>query len=260
MKYKIIFLDVDGTLVPYEYNALPSDKVAHAVRLAQDKCTVCIVTGRSYGFTKPVLEKLQITSGYVVVNNGSAIIDLVDESVVHTQPMDNSDVQEIFTICKEEEMIFSVKDTPFDTSHGLDLDEYTNPKIPENTFMILMEEIYSNEKIDHLLKRLAHLTTINAYKTTHKDPTKFGVNITHVNATKLFGVQFLLHKLHLNREDSIAAGDSYNDFPLLMASGLKVAMGNAIEDLKDIADYVAPPVTDDGVADVIERFILSDSS
>lgn len=44
--------------------------------------------------------------------------------------------------------------------------------------------------------------------------------------------------------------------PLLMACGLRVAMGNAVEDLKAIADYIAPPVENDGVADVIEKFIL----
>ena len=42
-----------------------------------------------------------------------------------------------------------------------------------------------------------------------------------------------------------------------MACGLKVAMGNAIPELKEIADYVAPSVDDDGVADVIEKFILN---
>lgn len=42
-----------------------------------------------------------------------------------------------------------------------------------------------------------------------------------------------------------------------MASGLKVAMGNAVDDLKAIADYIAPSVNEDGIVDVIEKFILS---
>lgn len=45
-----------------------------------------------------------------------------------------------------------------------------------------------------------------------------------------------------------------------MACGLKVAMGNATEDLKAIADYIAPSVDDDGVVDVIAKFILSESA
>ena len=50
-------------------------------------------------------------------------------------------------------------------------------------------------------------------------------------------------------------GDGYNDFPLLLAGGLKVAMGNAVSDLKKIADYIAPTVDEDGVATVIEKFL-----
>lgn len=41
-----------------------------------------------------------------------------------------------------------------------------------------------------------------------------------------------------------------------MACGFKVAMGNAVDEVKAIADYIAPPVEEDGVADVIEKFIL----
>jgi hydroxymethylpyrimidine pyrophosphatase-like HAD family hydrolase len=44
-----------------------------------------------------------------------------------------------------------------------------------------------------------------------------------------------------------------------MACGLRVAMGNAVEGLKEVADYVAPPVFEDGVVDVINRFVLKEN-
>ena len=62
--------------------------------------------------------------------------------------------------------------------------------------------------------------------------------------------------VRIEQYEIIGVGDGYNDFPLLMACGLKVAMGNATEDLKEIADYIAPTVDEDGVADVIEKFVL----
>ena len=52
----------------------------------------------------------------------------------------------------------------------------------------------------------------------------------------------------------VGVGDSYNDFPLLMACGLKAAMGNSVKEILDIADYVAPSVDDDGLANVIEKY------
>jgi len=62
--------------------------------------------------------------------------------------------------------------------------------------------------------------------------------------------------LGIKTDEIIAVGDGYNDFPFLMACGLKVAMGNAVPELKAIADYIAPSVDEDGIVDVIERFIL----
>ena len=54
----------------------------------------------------------------------------------------------------------------------------------------------------------------------------------------------------------IAAGDSYNDIPLLEACGLRIAMGNAVPELKALADYVAPSVDQDGLATAIDEFVL----
>lgn len=47
-----------------------------------------------------------------------------------------------------------------------------------------------------------------------------------------------------------------NDLPLFEASGFKVAMGNACPELKAVADYIAPSVTEDGLAHVVDRYIL----
>ena len=57
--------------------------------------------------------------------------------------------------------------------------------------------------------------------------------------------------------DTIGIGDGNNDKPWLLMCGLKVTMGNAVPELKAIADYIAPGVENDGVADVIEKFVLS---
>ena len=81
--------------------------------------------------------------------------------------------------------------------------------------------------------------------------------ITHADATKQHGVMEVAQILGIEKEDIIGVGDGYNDFPLLMACGLKIAMGNAVPELKAIADFVAPSVDEDGVAVVIEKFLLS---
>ena len=62
--------------------------------------------------------------------------------------------------------------------------------------------------------------------------------------------------LGLKANQVMAIGDSFNDLPVFEVAGTKVAMGDAPESLRQLADWVAPPVEEDGVAAAIEKFIL----
>lgn len=247
-------LDVDGTLVPYDYEALPSEAVVDAVEKAKDHVTVCIVTGRSYGFTKPVLDKLGLHTGFGVFNNGGQVMDLATRELIYNKHIDVSDAREIVDILHNARIPFFLKQEVttlgYKRGHFSKKDKITTP------YMFFTEETEDEENIERVLRQLSHLSNIVVHKASHKAPGKFGINIVHAEATKLHGVHEVIKKLEIEPEHVIGVGDGYNDFPLLMASGLKVAMGNAVEDLKEIADFVAPTVHDDGVAKVIDKYIL----
>lgn len=66
----------------------------------------------------------------------------------------------------------------------------------------------------------------------------------------------LLKAAGIPQKDSIAVGDSLNDMEMLQYAGLSVAMGNAVEEVKAAADHVVSPVLEDGVAEVIERYVF----
>ena len=83
------------------------------------------------------------------------------------------------------------------------------------------------------------------------------IHVTGSEASKLHGIVEVARILNIKTEEIIGVGDGYNDFPLLLACGLKVAMGNAIPELKAIADFIAPTVEEDGVAVVLEKFVLT---
>lgn len=85
------------------------------------------------------------------------------------------------------------------------------------------------------------------------------LDITHEEVSKLHGIVDVAKLIGVETKDSIGVGDGHNDFPLLLACGLKIAMGNAVPELKAIADFVAPTVNEDGVAVVIEKFILENN-
>ena len=65
MNYKAIMLDVDGTLIPYQYDAMPSKKVREAITKAKEKVHICLVTGRSYYSTKKISKPLEIGRAHV---------------------------------------------------------------------------------------------------------------------------------------------------------------------------------------------------
>jgi hypothetical protein len=62
--------------------------------------------------------------------------------------------------------------------------------------------------------------------------------------------------LGIKTDENLAIGDSENDIEFLRVSDVKVAVNNAADELKDIADYITEKSYDDGVAEAIERFIL----
>ena len=81
--------------------------------------------------------------------------------------------------------------------------------------------------------------------------------VTNILGTKQQAIEHAIKILHVHPEEIVAVGDGENDIPMILAAGMGVAMGNAAEGLKSVADYIAPSVEDDGLAHVIEKFFLN---
>ena len=74
--------------------------------------------------------------------------------------------------------------------------------------------------------------------------------------TKSGAVKTILNYLGIKKENSIAIGDSVNDMDMLKNAGIAVAVGNAIDKVKEIADFVSTPCSDGGVGYAIEELLL----
>lgn len=258
MQYKALMLDVDGTLIPYAYDATPSPLVVEAINKAVDKgVIVCLVTGRALESTERILEILNLKEGIVVTNGGGAVFDIETKKPLYLCPIERKDSDKIIELLREENIEFFVKKNMYDGAS--DRGPFQIDETYDEAFMIFADEQYDHSKIVRIFDKLSNNPNLTLHKTRHKDPKTYGLNVTHGKATKLHGIEIIMKQYGLKKEEIIGVGDGYNDFPLLMASGLKVAMGNGIDDLKELADYVAPDVENDGVAEVINRFILQDS-
>ncbi len=80
--------------------------------------------------------------------------------------------------------------------------------------------------------------------------------VTPPKASKGNALAFLAARYGISQAETLAVGDSDNDISMIRWAGLGVAMGNAAPEVIAAADWVAPPVAEDGLATIIERFVL----
>lgn len=247
MQYKALILDVDGTLVPNRKDGMPSKRVTQAINLASKKLHIGIATGRPIFLIKHICEHLNL-SGPSIVNGGAQLYDITHDKILEELPIQTSDIKEIVRIVRRHRVTLRMDND----NQSLEIAPH---RIPEAALSFYITEL-TQKKADEIVDALTHLPTITAYQVPDWTPGRKCIHITHVTATKQHGILEIAKLLKIKTREIIGIGDGSNDFPLLMACGLKVAMGNAGEDLKAIADYIAPTVQDDGVAHVIEKFVL----
>lgn len=247
-KYKALLLDVDGTIMQNARYALPSARVSKAISKASKIVHVGLATSRPYKDAANILKHLKL-SGYSIINGGSQIIDTKTNKIVWKQPMNKEDIK---IVC---EATYAIVKKKFWVNVGDSDVPYKRGKLPKNAFQVYLMKFTQDER-DAYVAALSHIPTIAIHSVPSWTRGLTDIIVTHALATKQHGVYEIAKLLKIETHEIIGIGDGYNDFPLLMACGLKVAMGNAASDLKEIADYIAPSVEEDGVADVIEKFIL----
>jgi HAD superfamily hydrolase (TIGR01484 family) len=248
-KYKAIILDLDGTVVPSRRDGMPSEKVKNAVMKAKKQAIVSVATGRPTYLSDHIFKVLEL-SDPCVVDGGAEIVDLSSGKLLFKKYLSLDKQKAIFRICQRFGIPIYTSENEYDkTVTNIDqlkaeVAKFFIDSIPPKTAIALLEEF---ESIDGIAPHLA---------TSWRDGDVTDIHITDELATKKHGIEELLRILNLKPEEVIGVGDGHNDLPMLEAVGLKVVMGNAPKEVKAVADYLAPSLAEDGVADVIEKFIL----
>lgn len=249
MKYKALILDLDGTTVPQGSEKSPSERVTKAIAAAKNKIHVCVATGRPLYVAKHIIDHLQL-SGPCIINNGTQIYDPQTNEIVREFPLERTRLPHILKVFRKHKKKIHVFDGTADKN--LTANEY-----PDVVFSVYLSDVVPS-LADTIMADLEKIPEIVVHKMpSEKNNGNNSLEVTSDQATKLHGIVEVTKILKIKKEEVIGVGDSYNDFPLLMASGLKIAMGNAVPELKAIADFIAPSVEEDGVATIIEKFILS---
>jgi HAD superfamily hydrolase (TIGR01484 family) len=240
-------LDLDGTTVPNSPTAMPSKRVLEAIEKAKQKVYVCVVTGRLLSYAEPVLDVLKLSTP-VVLLGGCQIWDAASRTFIQQNEIEEGDfekvIKDLIPYKKPIKIYESNTEITYDPSY-----------VPNKPISIYITKL-TDAIADEIVSKLSAIPTISSHKVISWTHGELCVTIAHAKATKQHAVFEVAKLLGIETHQMIAIGDGPNDFPMLMAAGLKVAMGNASADLKAIADYIAPTVDEDGVVDVIEKFVL----
>ncbi|OGG05028.1 hypothetical protein A2Z33_07125 [Candidatus Gottesmanbacteria bacterium RBG_16_52_11] len=246
MKYKALFLDVDGTLVKGGLGNVPTQVVVKAINRISKDVHVCLATGRMLSQIKDIISSLKL-SGLLVIANGIQIYDPQARYIVWEKKLGEKSVPAIIRIMKK----YRLQTRQFDGRSEFIFDGNTE----RNDIYSLWADYVSPVIIDKVMHELESIPAVSAHRMISFNNNYECIEAAHAQATKLHGIVEVARRLKIDTKEIIGVGDGYNDFPLLLACGLKIAMGNAVEELKSIADFIAPPVDADGVATVIDKFI-----
>lgn len=251
---ELVLADLDGTLAEVGKHEA-SENVREAIITCEEKgIKVVPVTGRYYEDALPLLTVLGI-EGPGVFDNGASILDIKTGQVLWSRWFKPEQVQEI-----------ALKLLPFAVVIDYELPAYIHvpaeneadiirKHATETSSIFARLRLQDQEALEEQLKDTAGITHYYA-PSTDGDETLLGVQITREGADKFHGVHALRDILHISLEATLGIGDGSNDLALFRNSGTKVAMGNAVNELKAAADHVVASVSEDGFAEAMQRFVL----
>ncbi|EOD56627.1 sugar-phosphatase [Aeromonas molluscorum] len=267
--YKLIALDMDGTLLTPQGEISPRTHAAIQAARARG-VTVVLASGRPLEGMTRYLDELGMTGpdDYVISYNGAMVQRVACGSVIRSQLLTGADASLIARLADQQ----GVNVHGFSVSQGLitpRLSHYTEHesrltgmpiKLVDFAALPADEAILKVMMIDEpslLSRAIAALPDSLHQNYTVVQSAPYFLEIMNRQSHKGSGVAALAEHLGINASQVIAVGDAGNDSHMVEYAGLGVAMGNATEALKALAQHITSRNDEDGVARVIEEFVLA---
>lgn len=268
MKYKMIVLDMDDTLLTSDNEILPSTKEA-LIKAQQLGVKVILASGRPTAGMMDAALQLQLDKfdSYIISYNGAAIYDMANARFVEKTYVDNNQFKEIVSFLRNENvMALTYKDNKI-YYEGTSEFEHVEGELT-GLEMVKTDDVLKIIQTD-VPKVMGVGNIDNISMLNIKLNGKFGEHI-HATTSKPFFLEFMnkevskgkvlarfVQNLNINTDEIIAFGDSNNDKDMLEVAGIGVAMGNANDNIKAIADVITLDHNDDGIYKVVEEYIIN---
>lgn len=278
-RYKLLALDIDGTLLNSAGDLLDSTREAVA-RAARGGIRPVLCTGRRYRRTAPIARMLGLEAP-LVCNSGAVVKSPDGLATLHRADLTTELVLRVLAIFDEHRYVpLSFHDggpdgpdfrTAADPAGEPLLDEYLLANRPHGLIDPRWRERIGRDTHYHLctfgdkpkmlaLQEEIHRALGDAVQTfVQKSPSYagFSCEVLRGGANKWSAVRRLARDWGIADEEIVAIGDDMNDIPMIRGAGLGVAMGHAPDEVRKVADLVTGDHDQDGVTDAIERIMLA---
>jgi Cof subfamily protein (haloacid dehalogenase superfamily) len=270
MKYQLLVLDVDGTLLNSRKEITPST-MATLLKVQQMGVQIVLASGRATHGLRPIAERLELDkyNGFILSYNGGQIINMQTNELLFERRINPSDIPYIEKQANKYNFAILTyhKDTIItNRAHNIHVCEEAarnNMQLAEAgnfasriTFppckcMIVSDEEQALAGLEnHLRKRLNG--SLDVFRS---EPYFLEIVPPQINKADTLGV--LMERLAVRPEAVIAIGDGLCDIGMIQMAGLGIAMGNADERVKRCTDYTTASNDEDGVARAVEEHIIA---
>ena len=246
---KIAFFDVDGTLVDMKKKVIPPAMIETLKHLKENGIILCMATGRG-----PYLVPSFPGIDFDVFLSYNASYCYTKDEVIFSNPIPKEDVKAIVENASEIHRPVFLAGVEGGGANGCDKDLADYFAIAKSKVNVL-----DNFDFEKLMDKKVYQMMVGCYKEEYADILRDvdgaritawwtrAADITPANGNKGVGVRKILDYYHLDKENAIAFGDGTNDIEMLEAVGTGVAMGNATDDVKAVADAICGHVAEDGI-------------
>ena len=276
-KFRLIVVDVDGTLLSPDGILTPVVRDA-ILSINKSKCLFTLATGRSIRSIRAIVDTLNISTP-LILHSGSLIQDPITDKVIYEDYLPMDSIKEIIDIL---------------LAKNLQPVLYTHPSVGGNRIAGPISQDSIPEMTDFLANRIKatrvslgqlrytqNVIGVSAFsptddmanvqdlieKNTNAKALIYRPNLGHSMAwyrlevftrecSKGKALNRLIRLLGIQNKEVLSIGDNLNDVDLLLESGLRIAMGNAPNELMSVAHAIVGSNEQNGVAEAIEKYVI----
>lgn len=277
MKYKLICTDMDGTLLNDKKEV--SERAKAAISKAHDLgVKVVIATGRIFVSAEYYGDIIGVKAP-IIASNGAYVREKDSDKSIYEEGLDSEDYELVVQMLSKYDIVphFYTEDTIYTGKlvHSSLAYKKANKTLPRNrqvkievvndwsSFFAeehprIIKAMAVSEDSEKIIRAKNEFIKLNKFQVVSSIKNSF--EIMAKETSKGNALKKICDFYGIDRNEIISIGDNENDISMIKFAGLGVAMGNAEEAVKNIADYITATNEDDGVAKVIERYIISEDS